>query len=168
MSDKTLRQEILDLLARGKISIDEAVEMLEQNTEDTVSIRESEPLYKAEMDREYIDENSLKVDEADLADPIEKPGDSKMSSESKQNGNGQRPRWLRIRVLNSDTGNSKLMVNVPISMVKFGLGVAQIFSPELKNIGLNEINDLMNDIESGLLVEVQDEESKEHVRVFFE
>jgi hypothetical protein len=32
----------------------------------------------------------------------------------------------------------------------------------------NEINSLMEDLQTGLLVEVQDEESNEHVQVFIE
>jgi hypothetical protein len=162
------RQDVLELLARGKISIDEAVEMLEQENENKLSATESETIYKVDMDQEYIDENSQAIGEADFLEPSKATTDEKSPTESRPRGSMRRPRWLRVRVLNSETGNNKVSVNIPLAMVKFGLGVARIFSPEMKNVGMDELDELMNDAESGLLVEVQDEESKEHVSVFLD
>jgi hypothetical protein len=162
------RQDVLELLARGKISIDEAVEMLEQENENKLSATESETIYKVDMDQEYGHEDSQITGEAVILEPYKATTYEKSSTESEQKGSIRRPRWLRVRVLNSETGDNKVSVNIPMAMVRFGLGVARIFSPEMKNVGMDELDELMNNAESGLLVEVQDEESKEHVSVFID
>ncbi len=52
MSEAETREEILDLLARGKISIDDAVELLDQSSGQMDSPVSDEPLYKAEMEQD--------------------------------------------------------------------------------------------------------------------
>ena len=160
MEAKDLRAEILDLLARGKISIDEAVEML-----DGSQTADDAPVYRAETGQAAgADEVvALKVDEvADLT------GASETITTGAAGDKRIRPRWLRVRVTNGATGKNKVTVNVPMAMVKFGLGIARIITPDMPSIDLDEFGEMFNEVESGLLVDVQDDESNEHVRVFFE
>jgi hypothetical protein len=53
-------------------------------------------------------------------------------------------------------------------MLKLGLKIGGRFAPELQDLDWKELDSLMRDLQTGLLVEVQDEESNEHVRVFIE
>ena len=71
-------------------------------------------------------------------------------------------------MVNSETGKNKVTVNVPFAMVKFGLDIAQVFSPDMKGVDLNEISELFANTDSGLLVDVQDDDSNEHVKIFFD
>ena len=168
MSERESREEILDLLSRGKISIDEAVSMLDQSTLEKRSPEEDEPLYRAEMDQGFegdeivkikLEEESVEKGQAEVNESIPEP---------KHNGNGKRPRWLRVQVVNTKTGKNKVTVNIPFGMVRFGLGLASVFSPEMKGVDLDDVREMFDNAEAGLLVDVQDDESNEHVRVFFE
>ena len=168
MSEKESREEVLDLLARGKISIDEAVDLLDRSAADAGPATADEPLYKAEMDQGFDGEDVAKIKISEEFGFADQPETEDMSTSIKQKGNSQQPRWLRVQVLNSETGKSKVTVNVPFAMVKFGLGVARVFSPEMKGVDLDEVGELFNNAEPGILVDVQDDESNEHVKVFFE
>ena len=175
MSEVETREEILNLLARGKISIDEVVELLDQSPRLTDYAESDQPLYKAEIgDGLNAGEAfNIKVDDQLAVDELpakekETQLDEILLPEFKSTINGKQPRWLRVQVINSKTGNNKVAVNIPFGMVKFGLGIARVFSPEMKGVDFDEINDLLSNADAGLLVEVQDEESNEHVRIFFD
>jgi len=173
MSEIETRKEILDLLARGKISIDEAVELLDKSKRSTDSTLEDEPLFKAEMEEGFDAEDVLriKVDEEmaseDLPDK-EKEFVFEDPTPAAVKHNGGQPRWLRVQVINSETGKNKVSVNVPFAMVRFGLGIARVFSPEVKGVDIDELSEVFTNAESGLLVDVQDDESNEHVKIFFD
>lgn len=145
------RQEILDLLAAGKINAAEAAELL-NNTSDSAEMPEKEEVLKAELDREP---------EIKIVDPMAEVASLKRS----QGGNG---RWFRVRVKNLQTGKNKVSVNIPMPMVKFGLKIGRQFSPELNDLNLDEMYAAMGEVENGMIVDVQDEESNEHVQVFID
>jgi len=138
------RKEILDLLAAGKINAAEAAELL-NNASDVVTEPVKEEALKAEIGTEP---------EIKIVDP--------MPTKSK---NG---RWFRVRVKNLETGKNKVTVNIPMPMVKFGLKIGRQFSPELNDIDLDEMYSAMGETEQGMIVDVQDEESNEHVQVFID
>ncbi len=83
---------------------------------------------------------------------------------------GGRMRWLRVRVTNLDTGRRKVNVNIPLSLVGVGLSMARRFGhvPELENLDLDSILQAVREGAEGKIVEVDDEESREHVEVFVE
>jgi hypothetical protein len=76
----------------------------------------------------------------------------------------------RFRVLVSDTvtGKTKVSVNIPIALVRWGMRTGKKFSSELDGIDLDELADMLDGGESGQFIEVIDEEDGEHVRVFIE
>lgn len=133
----TSRKEILELLANGKITADEAAELL------------SQPAAPVAEETAVPDVKLLKEEEAIQA----------------RNG-GKKPGWLHVRVRDLESGRNKVTVNIPLGMVKFGMKIGGRFSPELNGLDWNELETMMNDMESGLLVDVQDEEGGEHVQVF--
>jgi hypothetical protein len=81
---------------------------------------------------------------------------------------GAAPAWFRVRIGDLKTGRDKLSVNIPLNVLKLGLRIGGRFAPELKELNWQEIESLMQDLQTGLLVEVKDEEDGEHVRVFIE
>jgi hypothetical protein len=132
------KKEILDKLAAGEISAADAAQLLNQPEETAATPKATTAPTSA----------PASVPEKALEDPS--------------------PSWFRVRVMNMETGKNKVSVNIPIRVLKLGLKIGGRFAPELQNLDWNEINSLMEDLQTGLLVEVQDEESNEHVQVFIE
>ena len=139
------RQEILDLLAKGKISAAEAADLLN-------SAKEAKP----------TPEMAAPTAPAAPAEPI------KTQTIVKQVENGAKPSWFRVRVRNLETGKNKVSVNIPIRMLNFGLKIGNRFAPELADLDYNELTGMMDEIGIGMLVEVEDEDSNEHVQVYVE
>lgn len=129
------RKEILELLAKGKITADEAANLLTNPASETAE----EP----------------KVAIAPTEPPAPK-------------GDGSGPSWLHVRVKDAKSGRNKVTVNIPIRMMKLGFKIGQRFTPELNDLDWNEISTMMQDMESGVLVDVQDEEDGEHVQVYID
>ena len=161
MNKDDFRTEVLELLARGKITIDEAVNLLDQPQSELADAAGS-PL-KVEVDEDgdpkVEDKSSPQFDVQLEVEDIPLP-DKKAAA--------RRPRWLRIYVGDLNTGKGKVKVNVPFGMVKFGLDIAQFFTPQEYRNDLGQIESLIAEADSGLLVDVQDVEKNEHVRVYFE
>jgi hypothetical protein len=132
------KKEILEKLAAGEISAADAAQLLNQPEETAATPKATTAPTSA----------PASVPEKALED--------------------QSPSWFRVRVMNMETGKNKVSVNIPIRVLKLGLKIGGRFAPELQNLDWNEINSLMEDLQTGLLVEVQDEESNEHVQVFIE
>jgi hypothetical protein len=136
----TSRKEILELLGQGKITADEAAKLL-----------------------------------ADAANPVEEtavpPQSLKIEVEEepvKKTYNGSSPSWFKVRVSNLETGKNKVSVNIPVRMLKFGMKIGKKFTSELDDLNWDDITGMVNDMQIGMLVEVQDEDSNEHVQVYLE
>ena len=136
---KPSRLEILELLSNGKITAAEAADLLSDVKEPAA---------------------------AEKAPPPEKvpasPG-APVASDS-----GSEPSWFRVRVANLETGKNRVTVNIPVRMLKFGLKVGSRFSPEIDNLDWHELTGMMQDMKSGMLVDVQDEDSNEHVQIYLD
>jgi DNA-binding transcriptional ArsR family regulator len=133
------RTEILQLLADGKITADEAAEILSASPK--VEIEEPTPAPKAP--------------ESVQTGTVEKSAVS----------NGRKPKWLHVQVNDLESGKSKVQVNIPLRMVKFGLGMGRRFAPELDGVDWDDLSRVVTE-EEGVLVDVQDTEDGEHVRIF--
>ncbi len=144
MSDEATRKDILDLLSRGKINVDEAAELLAG--EGDIASAETEP----EPVKANLPTDALAVTKADVA------------------ANNKPPSWLKVRVRNLETGKNKVTVNVPIGMVQFGLRVAGKFTPEVNDVNLNEMSEMIATGASGTIVEVEDNDSNEQVLIYIE
>lgn len=81
---------------------------------------------------------------------------------------GDKPSMFRVRVRNLETGENKVSVNIPLRMFKLGMKLGGRFSPHLEGIPMAELNEMMTGMEKGMLVEVQDEVSQEHVQVYLD
>lgn len=136
MSTETKRREILQMLAKGSISADEAVELLDQVNEavGTVTSQREEP-----------------QEPADVAEPTVAGG---------------KPRWLNVRVTDTATSKDKVMVRIPLSLARVGLRMGAKFAPEVEQLDWDEVIAGLASGGVGTLVEVQDEEDGELVRVF--
>ena len=78
-------------------------------------------------------------------------------------------RWFRVRVTDLRTGKSKANVNVPLSLVNFGLEMGAKYAPEaVEGLDMNAIIAAARAGEEGKIVDVEDEESDERMEVFVE
>ena len=77
---------------------------------------------------------------------------------------GTEGRYVRIRVTDTNSGRNKVNVNLPLSLVDAGLGIASNFVPGVDNM------DIQNAIRTGLVGKVMDVtgDEGEHVEVFIE
>ncbi len=169
MSEKTIHEEVLELLASKKINIDQAMQMLSEAsqgesaatqttpTAEAIKIEESEPVAVPNLE-------PPKPPKSFEASPPPPPAPAPVPAKPGGNGN-QKPHWLQIRVRDLDSGRNRVTVSLPLMMVKFGLNIARRFGAESDEIDFNQLATQLKDAEPGVLVDVQDEDSNEHVMI---
>jgi hypothetical protein len=82
--------------------------------------------------------------------------------------NGEKPRWLRIRVRDMASGRNKVTINLPLRLVSFGLGIANRFGADLDRAELDGLMEMIKHGEKGVLVEVEDDEDGEYVQIMLD
>jgi hypothetical protein len=90
------------------------------------------------------------------------------SPEADLPGLGRKPRWLRVRVTDTDSGKPRVNVRLPISMVSVGLKMGSKFAPQIEGLDPAELMQIIESGELGQIVDVFDEDDGEHVEVFLE
>lgn len=94
----------------------------------------------------------------------EKPG-----TETPPPSPGTRGRWLRVRVTDLKSGQRKVNVNIPLSLVDVGLKMGARFSPVgLEGLDMNQIMTAVKAGGTGKIVDVEDVEEGEHVEIYIE
>jgi|SRR5579883_359010 hypothetical protein len=63
-------------------------------------------------------------------------------------GSGDRPRWFRVRVTDTDSGRQKANVSIPYGMIGLGLRLTP-GRLRLRNHGLGQMDDLLEALRSG-------------------
>lgn len=144
------QQEILDLLANGKVTAAEAADMLNAvgNKPAPEPIMPTPPTPPVVAD----------IEEIHLLKEWEKEAEAARDA--------KRPSWMHIRVKDMETGKNKVSVNIPMGIVHFGLNIGRRFSPELATIDLDELNDAISEAEAGIIVQVQNDEDGEEVLIY--
>ena len=81
---------------------------------------------------------------------------------------GKQAKFLRVRVV--EAGHPTVNVKVPIGVAKWGMKMAQAFSPEMKdaNLDWDSITAIIQEGEQGKIVEVEDEVDHKTVEVWVE
>jgi hypothetical protein len=77
-------------------------------------------------------------------------------------------KWFRVRVTDTKTGKNKATVSLPLSLMDWGLRVGSHFAPEVGNIDLAELSDILREGMEGKIIDVIDEEDGEHVEIYIE
>jgi hypothetical protein len=132
------RLKILNMVQEGKISPEDAAQLLEA------------------------------INSAPTSQPRRAGAQTPKSSEEDLPGLGRKPRWLRVRVTDTDSGKPRVNVRLPISMVSVGLKMGSKFAPQIEGLDAGELMQIIESGELGQIVDVFDEADGEHVEVFLE
>jgi hypothetical protein len=81
---------------------------------------------------------------------------------------GEPGRWFRVKITDSVSGKLRTNIRLPLSLVGAGLKMGARFSPEMEGIDINAINEALRKGETGLLVDVIDDDDQEHVEIYIE
>jgi len=111
-----------------------------------------------------VEEGKITVEEG--ARLIEALNKQTRQSEVRQGGEA---RWLRVKVMDLNTGKESVRVNLPISLVDVGIKMGARFIPDAEEESMME--DLAEALKQGLtgkIVEVIDEEEGQRVEIFVE
>jgi len=88
---------------------------------------------------------------------------------------GQEPekaaKYLRVKVVDhTKEGRPAVNIKVPIGVVKWGMKMAQAFSPQMRDVNLdwNSIDAMIHEGEAGKIVEVEDEAEHKTIEVWLE
>jgi len=79
---------------------------------------------------------------------------------------GSTSRFIRVHVTDLDSGESKVDVTLPLTMVKAGLGIAERFAPGFEGFDLDNLEQTVFSGATGKLVEVNDSEDREGVEIY--
>jgi len=140
------RKEILQMLAEGTIDVNRAAELLSAASEESAEQRIEPPLPPA----------------PETPPRPEAPAWPEAPAKPKRGG-----RWLRIHVSDLSTGRSRVRINVPLGLVRFGLRIGARFTDELDDeLARDVIAALEEGAIDGTLVEVENEEDNERVHIF--
>ena len=80
-------------------------------------------------------------------------------------------RYLRLRVVDhAKEGRPAVNIKVPVGVVKWGMKMAQAFSPHMKDVDLDweSIDAMVHEGATGKLVEVEDEAKHRTIEVWLE
>jgi len=80
----------------------------------------------------------------------------------------KKAKFLRVRAV--EDGHPKVNVKVPIGVAKWGMKMAQAFSPEMKdaNLDWDSITTIIQEGERGKIVEVEDDVDHKTIEVWVE
>jgi len=137
------RRDILQKLAAGEITADEAVNLLEGKTPEAQQSQESTP----EPQTESTAQNEPET-------PVQ------------ETVNRNQQRWLHVRVTDLDDQRDHVRVNIPLGVVEAGLWVGSRFSHKFRYGRWAELIDAIRAGATGTLVEVEDADKGERVHIY--
>jgi len=79
-----------------------------------------------------------------------------------------KPRYLRVRITDTDSNKTRVNVRLPVSLINSGIRLGAKFAPEIEGLDTETLNDWLTSGETGQIVDVYDENDGEHVEVFLE
>ncbi len=141
------RMQILQMLQDGKISTEAAAQLLQAMGDDVPA---APPAPQPEPQIPMPSAQPSAQPGAQPADPT------------------RRPRWLRVRVTDTDSGRPRVNVRLPISLVNLGLKLGARYTPEIEGLDVQALLKAAQMGDTGAFVDVFDEDDGEHVEVFLE
>lgn len=78
------------------------------------------------------------------------------------------PQWLRITITDLASGKKKVNVRLPAGLVSTGTRFGARFTTDLHHLSPDRLKDLVRSGKTGLILDMVDEESNEHVEMYLE
>ena len=91
-----------------------------------------------------------------------------LQSGSQKAGSARDPRWLRIRITDLKSGQTKVNVNIPMSLVNVGIKMGARFAPRGSDFNYDEVMDAIKSGATGKIVDVENLSEGERVEIFSE
>jgi len=81
---------------------------------------------------------------------------------------GRAPRWLRVRITDTHTNQTKVSINIPMGLVRTGIRMGARFVPGAADIDYQELLVAIQSGETGKIFEMVDEAQGERVEIWAE
>ena len=167
------RQKILEMVASGKLSAAEAAELMASiGSEAPEAPRVPQPPQVPQPPRVPEPPQAPgapmapPVDEAEIVKSIKVEEMATAGEMAGSAAGGKKATWLHVRVSDLNTGKGKVTVNSPLRLMKMGLKLGSAFSPELKDVDVDDLSAALSDGGKGILVDVEDEEDGHRVLIY--
>ncbi|HZD11406.1 MAG TPA: hypothetical protein VE553_08700 [Candidatus Binatia bacterium] len=133
------RRKMLDMVASGQMSAAEAAELFATSG-------------KSESPEAAGEKEGILAQKPDVVE--------------KASSGAAGPKWLHVRVNDLKSGRRKVLVNIPLGLVRFGMQMGRGWVPEMADLDWDALNEAVTGGEDGILIDVQDEEDGEHVQIY--
>lgn len=77
-------------------------------------------------------------------------------------------KWFRVRVIDLNSGRSKVNVNIPMSLVNVGIKMGARFAPDVEGLDFDEVMEAIRSGAQGRIVDVVNEEDGERIEILIE
>ncbi|MCC7449583.1 MAG: hypothetical protein IT324_19335 [Anaerolineae bacterium] len=84
------------------------------------------------------------------------------------NMGGRDPRWLRVRVTDTQSSRTKVSVNIPMGLVNVGMKLGARFAPTNADFDYQEVMDAIKSGTTGKIVDIEDQDESERVEIWIE
>ena len=91
-----------------------------------------------------------------------------LQSGGKKAAGGRDPRWLRVRVTDLRTGQAKVNVNIPMSLVNVGIKMGARFAPTSVDFNYGEVMEAIKSGTTGKIVDMEDQTEGERIEIWSE
>ena len=119
-----------------------------------------------------VQENKISPDEGlQLLEMLDQQPKSAQQPHMEQShfrtGSGE-GKWCRIHVSDMDSGKTKVNIRLPMGLVNAGMKMGSRVSPEMEGLDLTEFIQAAKNGEIGQMIDVYDDEDREHVEIYIE
>lgn len=143
------RRKILEMVAEGRLSASQGAQLLQDDGGTTKA--ENAPQTEKAMPEPV---------EVQVPKAMEKQAPVGTQWESEDNLN-----WLHVRIDDYKSGRSKVQVNIPLGLLKFGAKLGRGVMPELSKADWQLLRSSLQSGE-GVLVDIDNEQQGERVQVY--
>jgi len=148
------RRKILEMVAEGKLSASQGAQLLQGDAGVAADALQSEKA-TPEVVEVQTSVAEVPVEEAPVK---ELSGETEWESEDSLN-------WLHIRIDDYKSGRSKIQVNIPLGLLKFGAKLGSGVLPELSKADWQMLRSSLKSGE-GMLIDIDDEHQGERVQIY--
>ncbi len=158
------RRKILEMVAEGKLSASQGAQLLQGDAGVAEGAPQSE---KAAPETVEVQTSvaEVPVEEAPVqVAPVKEAVEKEMSGETEWESEDSL-NWLHIRIDDYKSGRSKIQVNIPLGLLKFGAKLGSGVLPELSKADWQMLRSSLKSGE-GMLIDIDDEHQGERVQIY--